>query len=430
MQEPAPCEVQYTQHSMPTKGAPVKLDPRQSTLTNVRVLDPQSETVSEPTTIRFSGDRIASVGGPTASGEDVFDGEGRIAVPGLTDCHVHVLASTADLVALGDASPAYVTAHAINTMQSALRRGFTTLRDAGGADFGLARAGDEGLFASPRLRFAGKALSQTGGHGDGRAPGRSVMDDHQCCPTIGLVCDGVDAVRRGVRDQLRTGADHIKLMLSGGVASPTDRVDSIQYSDEEIRAAVEEAEAANRYVLGHAYTARSINRALRLGVRSIEHGNLLDEESARLFVEHDAFLVPTLITYQRLKEDGAATGLPEASQRKVDDVLYAGLDALALADRHGVDIAYGSDLLGAMWNYQSQEFAVRAQVQSPGAVLRGATTTAGRLLQAEESIGLIAEGAYADVVLMDENPLEDITALARPEDSIVEVFARGGRVIG
>lgn len=406
----------------------MKLAQQWTAVDNVRVLDPVTESVSAPTTIRFKGERIASVGEPPRADDRVFDGGNRVAIPGLIDCHVHVLANTADLGSLGDQSPSYLAACAINTMQGALRRGFTTLRDAGGADYGLARAASEGLFVSPHLFFGGKALSQTGGHADMRGPGTSIMDSHQCCPHIGLVCDGVDAVRRGAREQLRTGSDHIKLMLSGGVASPTDRVDSTQFSDDEIRAAVQEAEAANRYVLGHAYTARAINRGLELGVRSIEHGNLLDDDSLRLFVEHDAFLVPTLVTYHRLKADGARFGLPEASQRKVDDVLYAGLGALKAAERAGVNIAFGTDLLGAMWQNQSQEFEIRSEAQSAGAVLRGATTIAARLLQAEDDLGRIAEGAYADLVLLNTNPLDDVTVLARPEESVEEVFIRGGQV--
>ena len=215
-------------------------------------------------------------------------------------------------------------------------------------------------------------------------------------------------------------------MLSGGVASPTDRVDSTQFSDDEIRAAVEEAEAANRYALGHAYTAKAINRGLRLGVRSIEHGNLLDEESVRLFREHNAFLVPTLVTYERLQADGAANGLPQESQQKVENVLYAGLDALQLADRGGVDIAYGSDLLGGMRGWQSYEFAIRAKVQDAPSVLRSATSTAAKLLQKQGELGTIAEGAHADLLLMGANPLEDITTLSAPEQTIDHVFSRGG----
>lgn len=404
------------------------LDESITAITNVRILDPVTETVSEPQSIQINGDRISSISAANNESDSSIDAGGAIAIPGLIDCHVHVLANTADLGRLGDESPAYLTASAINTMQGALRRGFTTLRDAGGADFGLARAAAEQLFLAPRLFFGGKALSQTGGHADMRGPGTSIVDQHQCCPHIGTVCDGVDEVRKAARMQLRTGADHIKIMLSGGVASPTDRIDSTQFSDEEIRAAVEEAAASNRYVLGHAYTARAINRGLKLGVRSIEHGNLLDDESIRLFTENDAFLVPTLVTYERLKAEGVRHGLPQASADKVDSVLYAGLKALEAADQGGVNIAYGSDLLGDMWKWQSKEFEIRSQVQSAGAVLRSATTVAARLLDQEGELGIIREGAQADIVLLNANPLDDITVLAEPQKSVRHVFVRGGLV--
>lgn len=404
------------------------LDESITAITNVRILDPVTETVSEPQSIQINGDRISSISAANNESDSSIDAGGAIAIPGLIDCHVHVLANTADLGRLGDESPAYLTASAINTMQGALRRGFTTLRDAGGADFGLARAAAEQLFLAPRLFFGGKALSQTGGHADMRGPGTSIVDQHQCCPHIGTVCDGVDEVRKAARMQLRTGADHIKIMLSGGVASPTDRIDSTQFSDEEIRAAVEEAAASNRYVLGHAYTARAINRGLKLGVRSIEHGNLLDDESIRLFTENDAFLVPTLVTYERLKAEGVRHGLPQASADKVDSVLYAGLKALEAADQGGVNIVYGSDLLGDMWKWQSKEFEIRSQVQSAGAVLRSATTVAARLLDQEGELGIIREGAQADIVLLNANPLDDITVLAEPQKSVRHVFVRGGLV--
>lgn len=408
----------------------MQLENSHRAITNVRILDPETETVSEPTTLRIAHDRIVSIGGEAEPDALALDAGGRIAMPGLIDCHVHVLANTADLGRLGDESPSYLAITAMNSMQDALGRGFTTLRDAGGADFGLARAAEEGLFPAPRLFYGGKAISQTGGHADMRAPGSSVMDSHQCCPHMGVVCDGVSEVRRAARHQLRTGADHIKLMLSGGVASPTDRVDSTQFSDDEIRAAVEEAEAANRYALGHAYTAKAINRGLRLGVRSIEHGNLLDEDSVRLFREFDAFLVPTLVTYERLKADGAANGLPQESQDKVEDVLHAGMNALRLADEGGVNIAYGSDLLGGMRGWQGHEFTIRARVQSPGAVIRSATTTAAKLLRREGELGVLEEGASADLLLLEGNPLEDVSVLSNPETSISHVFSRGKLVTG
>lgn len=415
----------------------MKFDNPITELINARILDPQTESVSEPKSIRIENGTITEIsyGNYSRTSDDTVyrsnavDADGAIAVPGLIDCHVHVLANTADLARLSDESPAYLTATAIRTMQGALQRGFTTLRDAGGADYGLARAAREQLFALPRLFFGGKALSQTGGHADMRGPGTSVIDSHQCCPHIGSVCDGVDEVRKAARMQLRTGADHIKIMLSGGVASPTDRIDSTQFSDDEIIAAVEEAEAANRYVLGHAYTARAINRGLKLGVRSIEHGNLLDEESVKLFNEHDAYLVPTLVTYERLKAEGISHGLPQSSANKVDAVLYAGLEALKAADQGGVNIAYGSDLLGDMWKWQSKEFEIRAQVQTAGAVLRSATNIAAKLLKQEGKLGTISVGAHADLLLMNANPLDDVSVLAKPDGIIKDIFVGGRRVI-
>jgi imidazolonepropionase-like amidohydrolase len=346
-------------------------------------------------------------------------------MPGLIDCHVHVNAHSADLSGLGDESPAYVAIKAANEMRDMLHRGFTTVRDPGGADFGLHQAVSEGLIDGPRLYFGGKALSQTGGHVDMRPRGRSVRDDHQCCPDLGLVCDGVDEVRRAAREQLRTGAFHIKIMLSGGVASPTDRIDSTQFSIDEIRAIVDEAEAANRYVAGHAYTARAINRGLTAGVRSIEHGNLLDESSVDLFLEHDAFLVPTLVTYQRMAAEGAEHGLPAASIAKNPIVLDAGLHALELAHRAGVNICYGSDLLGGMRRHQLREFTIRGAVIPAADVLRSATTTAARLLNEEDRLGQIIPGALADLLVVDGDPLTDLEVLTDPEANLKLIMQDG-----
>lgn len=407
----------------------MNLDLNISTITNARVLDVETGSISEPTTVTIKDERITEVGRGTATDdENALDAGGRIVSPGLIDAHVHVLAATANLGDLGDQSPYYLGAQAARLMGDMLGRGFTTVRDAGGADFGLAAAVSENLFPAPRLFFGGKALSQTGGHADMRGPGTQVLDKHLCCPNIGIVCDGADAVRKAARENLRTGADHIKIMLSGGVASPTDRVDSTQFSDDEIRAAVEEASAANRYVLGHAYTARAVNRGLELGVRSIEHGNLIDDRSIQLLLEHRAFLVPTLVTYERLKREGAQFGLPEASQAKVDDVLYAGLDALKLANDHGVKIVYGSDLLGGMQPHQSQEFAIRARVQTSQQVLRSATTTAAELLGEEGKLGVVSPGAFADLLILDANPLDDASVLGDAH-SAIHAVVKGGRLL-
>ncbi|MDT0304482.1 metal-dependent hydrolase family protein [Streptomonospora wellingtoniae] len=376
--------------------------------------------------------RVEEVGRALRAPEsaDEIDAAGRHLVPGLVDAHVHTTAASADLAGVAEQSPYYVAAHTSRILRGMLGRGFTTVRDVGGADHGVAAAVAEGLWAGPRVVFGGKALSPTGGHADLRSAGRQVLDDHACCPTMGLVCDGVSEVRRGARNQLRTGADHIKLMLSGGVASPTDRVDSMQFSAEEVRAAVEEAGNANRYVTGHAYTAGAVNRALELGVRCIEHGNLIDDSSVRRFVEHGAFLVPTLVTYEYLHREGAAAGLPAAGQAKVGDVLDAGLHALELAWKGGVRLVFGTDLLGSMHSHQSGEFSIRGRVQPAHEVLRSATVTAAELLGREGELGTVAPGAVADILLVDGDPLADAAVLAEPEHHLHAVLQGGALVAG
>jgi imidazolonepropionase-like amidohydrolase len=216
-------------------------------------------------------------------------------------------------------------------------------------------------------------------------------------------------------------------MLSGGVASPTDRIDSTQFSTDEIGAAVEEAEAANIYVLGHAYTARAINRGLECGVRTIEHGNLMDASTPPLFLKHQAFYVPTLVTYSALAEQGREFGLPEDSHRKVFDVLDAGLRALEMAHRAGVSIAYGTDLLGGMQVHQLREFEIRAQVQSPADIIRSATLVGARVVRLEGQLGCISPGAYADLLVVDGNPLDDVGVMTRP-DQYLELVMKAGRI--
>ncbi len=386
-------------------------------LTNAVVLNPElGEMVPDRRVLVIDG-RIVEVGGNevTYSGAHVIDLRGATLMPGLIDSHVHVTAASADLGALPDMSPSYTAAHAARALRDMLHRGFTTVRDCGGADFGLANALEDGLIHGPRLRFAGKALSQTGGHGDVRHRGRTHRDDHYCCPDFGRVCDGVDECRRAARDELRKGADHLKIMLSGGVASPTDRIDSTQFSLDEITAIVEEATAARRYVAGHAYLPDAINRGLRCGVRSIEHGNFLDDSSVKLFCEKDSFLVPTLVTYTAIAAEGRAEGMRAESHSKVFDVLEAGKRGLELAHRGGVNVVFGTDLLGGMQRLQLTEFRLRAEVQPAVDIIRSATTTAAKLLGAEGSIGVVAPGSHADLLAVDGDPLADIGRLCEPE---------------
>jgi imidazolonepropionase-like amidohydrolase len=383
----------------------------------------------QQTDLRCAEGRIAETGDRLRApdGVRVLELAGAVVLPGLIDAHVHVTAATAALSEMTSWSPSYLAAHSVRIMGEMLDRGFTTVRDACGADFGLADAQAEGLIRGPRLAFCGRALTQTGGHGDTRGRGDQILDDHPCRTAMGRVADGVDAVRAAARDELRKGAHHIKVHASGGVASPTDRVDSTQFSVEELRAIVDEAEAANRYVAAHAYTARAVNRALENGVRSIEHGNLIDDRSVELFVEHEAFLVPTLVTYWALKKEGRDHGLPEASWRKVDEVLDAGLGGLERAARGGVRLVYGTDLLGDMHRHQNREFRIRREVQRPIDIIRAATANAAELLGKAGEIGTLQVGAHADLIVLDRDPLADIDALAEPGN--ITCVVQAGRIV-
>ena len=359
---------------------------------------------------------------PTAERIDLG---GAFVLPGLIDCHVHVMASTADLADLARWPVSYNAHHTARLLGQMLDRGFTTVRDMAGGDYGTWRAIEEGLVRGPRFFYAGRALSQTGGHGDHRGPGEHVLAHPACCEMTTVV-DGADEVRKAAREELRRGAHHIKVMAGGGVASPTDRIDSTQFSLPELQAAVEEATAAHRYVAAHAYTPESITRALDAGVRTIEHANLLDPATAELVARKQAFLVMNLVTYWALRTEGREFGLPEASWRKVADVLDAGLRALELAHSAGIKIGYGTDLLGGMHKHQSEEFVIRSQIQAPIDIIRSATTIGAEIVGLPGKLGTLAPGAFADLVALTRDPLDDIAALADP--TAIRYVVKGGTI--
>jgi imidazolonepropionase-like amidohydrolase len=231
-----------------------------------------------------------------------------------------------------------------------------------------------------------------------------------------------------VREQVRTGANQIKIMAGGGISSPTDPLEGTQFSTEELRAAVEEAEAANLYAMAHAYSPRAVTRAVQAGVRSIEHGNLIDEATARVMKSHGAFLVPTLSTYAALAAEGAKLGWPPAMLDKLSLVKDRGLQAVGIARAEGVPLAFGTDLLGHMHAWQNGEFALRLQAMSPVEVLQSATCTAAHLMRQEGRIGQIVPGAWADLLLVDGDPERDLEMLARPERGI-RLLMQGGRIV-
>src|SRR5262249_50042054 len=382
---------------------------------NCAVLDGTSKERREDNYVLVEGGRIREVcDRPIASpGAETIDLAGRTLMPGLIDAHVHVLAVDAALARLSDRPVTLLTLQAARVLEGMLMRGFTTVRDAAGADGGLAEAVEEGLVRGPRIFPSGMALSQTGGHGDVRPRTQSVVTCACCEGGINLsrIAGGVAECRRAARDELRKGATQIKIMASGGVASPYDPVWNLQYSEEEVRAIVEEARAWHTYVMAHAYSAEAIRRSIDFGVRSIEHANLIDRETAAHVGGAGAFVVPTLVTYDAMHRFGRELGFPEVSLQKLGDVREAGLRSLEILQAAGVKIGFGTDLLGPMHRHQSREFVIRAEALRPFDIIRSATTVNAELLNRSDEIGVVAPGARADLIAVDGDPLADISVL-------------------
>jgi len=357
----------------------------------------------------------------------VIDLHGKTLMPGLIDCHVHVVASMLNITMNSQLPDAMAILRSLPIMKGMLSRGFTTVRDLGGAPFALAEAIEQGLAEAPRLIVCGKALSKTGGHGDCRSR-QDTYDANRWrnnFGALGRVADGVDQVRIACRQELRQGAQFIKIMANGGVASPTDPVAWFGYSVDEINAAVEEARDAQTYVAAHLYTAEAIARAVRCGVHSLEHCNRIDASTARLAAEAGAIAVPTLVTYEALAQDGPALGLPPASIAKINDVRLAGLDSLSILRDAGVTIAFGTDLLGETHVRQNEEFAIRARVLPAADILASVTTVAAELIGMQGRLGIVAAGAIADMIVVDGSPLDNIALLANPEQNI-RLVMKGG----
>lgn len=396
------------------------------------VLDLERGELLEGVDVLVADGRIAEIGAglkaPMVGAS--YDVRGRTVMPGLIDCHVHAMASHVNLALTARMPNALGVIRSLAILKGMLFRGFTSVRDAGGADWALAQASETGEIEAPRIFPAGKALSQTGGHGDFRA--RSDQLESCACSyriaNIARVVDGVDDVRRAARDELTKGATQIKVMASGGVASPNDPIGNTGYSMDELRAIVAEADAWQTYVMAHAYTPKAITRAVEAGVRTIEHGNLVDEETAKLLRQKGVFVVPTLITYDMLSSEGPRLGLPRESIAKIDDVRLVGREAIALLHRVGVRMGYGSDLLGESHVHQSEELRIRAEIVGNLESLRSATTVAADILQRKGQLGVVAPGAIADLLVVKGDPLRDISLLVGQGDRM-EAIVKDGRFI-
>jgi imidazolonepropionase-like amidohydrolase len=278
------------------------------------------------------------------------------------------------------------------------------------------------------LFIAGKALGPTGGHSDGRR-----RTDHgnrcHCCDALHFamgLADGVAEVRKAVREEMRQGCDQVKIMMSGGVASPYDPLDSLQFSPEEVAAAVEEAHAFGRYVCAHAYSVEAIRRAAHAGVRTIEHGNLIDEPTASLMASKGMYLIANLVTYYEMKSRAAEYGMSSDMLAKNDLVIDGGLRSLEICQRAGVPVAYGTDLLGQLQSEQSREFIIRSAVQKPIEIIRAATLIGAEIVRQVGRLGCLKAGAFADLLLVEGNPLRDLGTL-QEQGKYLAVIMKGGR---
>ena len=359
----------------------------------------------------------------------VVDLAGMTLMPGLTDAHVHF--GAVGVNSLTASSPddnltTYVIS-VIENIELALQEGFTTVRDAGGLDAAFARATEQGLIKGPRILASGSPLSQTGGHGDRR--GRYDENPIRSVPGIlaaPVLVDGPESVRAAARQQLRLGASQVKVMASGGVMSPIDALESVQFTVDEMQAAVYEAEMAGKYVLAHCHTSPSVNNALAAGVRSIEHGSILDEETAKSIVEHGAFMVPTLLVMEVLAKSAEAGEIPHYSQMKLRQVHTQMPVSVDLAAHAGVPLGSGTDILGARQSGRGAELSLKARVIGPMDAILSATRTNAQLFRMENQIGCVKEGMEADLIAISGDPLGDIGVLADGDN--VRLVIKGGQV--
>ncbi len=382
-------------------------------LHNLSLLEPEIGELQPGMSLRIEGDKIMEVSPtPIAPGSaETIDCGGRTVMPGLIDSHVHVMLSEVYIRRLEAVPLTLATGRAAMLMRGMIDRGFTTVRDTGGADWGIKQAVDEGSIVGPRLFIAGQAIGPTGGHSDGRRRTDVFGARCHCCNAMSFtmcVSDGVSEIRKAAREQMRQGADQVKIMMSGGVASPYDPLDSLQFSDSEIAAAVEEAHAFGRYVCAHAYTPEAIQRAAKHGIRTIEHGNLIDAPSAKAMADKGMFLVANLVAYYAMKERASEFGMTGEMLEKNDLVIDGGLRSLEICKAAGVPVAYGSDLLGGLQVDQCREFLLRREVLSALEIIRAATTIGAQVVRMEGKLGTLKPGAFADLLVIDGDPLKDL----------------------
>ena len=400
---------------------------------NAKIFDGHSEEILDGGDVVVEDGKIREVGANCGSfaNAQVIDCQGRYLMPGLIDCHFHANSPSMSVAVIEHMLPPLMAVHAAKVLEGTLQRGFTTVRDAAGGDMGLWMAIEQGLIKGPRFYFSGRAISQTGGHGDMR-PGneRELCGCGVFAGALSLVADGADAVRVAVREELRKGAHQIKIFVSGGVLSPTDPIWMPQFTEEEIRAAVYEAATRRTYVMAHSHTDDSSRRCSEYGVRSIEHGTMIhQDETARILARNGTYVVPTLSVVDVLKRHVDDLKLPPEVVAKIKGVGNEALRAIEVCARAGVKLGFGTDLLDhAFHPFQGGEFELRGEVSKPIDVLRSATSINAEILQMAGQLGCIQAGALADILVLEGNPFADLALFRKPEKNI-PVIMKGGALV-
>jgi len=399
---------------------------------NCTLLDCTGADPAPRSTVVVEGGRIAAVarGAQPTRPRDatLVDCGGRTLMPGLTDAHVHAAIIETDPDKAKRESAATVAFRVKDVLEQTLQAGFTTVRDAFGLDWGFVQATERGYVRGPRLLFVGGCLTQTGGHGDWR----DVYAQENPWPGIyGLVappriCDSPDEMRRAAREMLRMGAHGIKIMAGGGCMSPTDEIEHPQFTVDEMAAACYEARAVGKIALAHVYTPQGIANAVAAGVRSIEHGNFIDEEAAAGMQRVGAYFVPTLTTYFVLSAYGAAENVPQRMLDKINKAKERGKVSLEVARAAGLKIASGSDVLSAMQPFKSMELSLKAEVLGAHAAILSATRTNAELFGMADQIGTIEAGKLADLIVVNGNPVDNIAVLQ--EAANIVLVMRDGQV--